>query len=142
MALRETLAEQTGESWNCRGVLLVASENLGFGTIDAEVEGDGDVSFWARLTPCWDTSGWQPGGPGQAGKGAWDLEAEITVYTDENHDRGGDVVLELPARRYLSPEEAAVGFAATCAELGELALSRRPNVASWQPESTTLDDAT
>jgi hypothetical protein len=134
MSLRDTLAERTGRSWTCYGVQLVASDRFGSGSIRGWVEGDAGVTFSAELTPRWDTRGWRPGDPWQVGKDAWDLEAEITVYTDENRDRAGDVVREFPERRYLSPEDAAAGFAAICAELAEAALSRPPDAASWLGE--------
>lgn len=92
------------------------------------------MTFSVELTPRWDTRGWRRGDSWRAGKDAWDLEAEITVYTDENRDRGGDVALELPERRYHRPEEAAAGFAAICGELAKLGLSRPPDAASWLGE--------
>jgi hypothetical protein len=64
---------------------------------------------------------------------AWDVEGTVWLITDDNRDRGGDIVMELPARRYQDPEGATAAYADLWAEVTELALLRPLDARSWEP---------
>jgi hypothetical protein len=153
VALRDTLAARTDVSWESDGLGLETSDRLQRGMFSGWVEGDdAPLGVWVELTPrmgpppadvedptapyaSWMVF-WFVDDPEDRPIDihGWDVQGHIRVITDENRDRFGDVVLNLPARHYDDPEKAAAALAAVCAELAEAALSRPPDAASWLGE--------
>ena len=152
LALRDALAERTGMSWESDGVVLEASPRFQRGQIEGWVEGDGPLAVWVELTPRMgppppdveDPSApyaswmvfWFIDDPQERpiDIDGWDVEGSLSIVTDDNHDRGGDVVLDLPGGHHHDPEDAAAAFPAICGELAAAVLSRPPDAASWLGE--------
>ena len=140
--VHDALNQQTGGGWETEGVVL-ETEVSGQAAIKVSIEdAKGTITFSAELRPRNffgdEDNPWQPGRPPLVmATDAWDVEGSVDVrfktrvsgrpYTIQEQ------VVELEERRHETPEAAAEAFAALCAELAELALSREPTVAAWKP---------
>ena len=104
----------------------------------------GSVSFAAEVRPrnfYGDPEHpWQPGRPPmRMATDGWDVEGSVSVrfktrvagrpYTIQEQ------VVEIDEKRYDSVDEAVDAFAAVCARLADLAVSRDPNVKGWKPDA-------
>ena len=111
VALRDSLGGREGGPWTFDGVCLDTYPS-GQAFITAYVE-DNDVCFWLELRPL--------------GAEGWEVDGRVLLA-----DREGSLdAAELTERRYASPREACIGFAAASAELSELALSRPALASAW-----------
>lgn len=144
-ALHETLSEQQPDcGWETEGVVL-DTEISGQASIHVKVEdAKGTITFAAELRPGNffgdEDNPWQPGRPPLVmATDAWDVEGSIDVrfrarvagrpYTIQEQ------VHELEERRHDTPDAAAEAFAALCAELADLALSREATLLAWKPDA-------
>ena len=139
----DILNERGGNGFHSDGVIL-ETELSGQALIKILVEdAKGAVSFSAELRPenffGLDDHPWQPGRPPMVmSTDAWDVSGEVAVrfktrvagrpYTIQEQ------VLELAEKRYETAKDAVEAFAAACAKLTDLALSRDPTLQGWKPE--------
>jgi hypothetical protein len=139
----EALRAQGETEWKWEGVLLTIADS-GQISIDALLEeaSKGRLTFVAQLRPRnffpTEVGMWQPGkAPLVMATDAWDVDGMVAVrfktrvtgrpYTIQQS------VVELEEQRYDDPAAAIDAFAANCAELAELALSREATVDAWKP---------
>ncbi|HEX4519573.1 MAG TPA: hypothetical protein VH063_08355 [Gaiellaceae bacterium] len=139
----ETMNERGGNGFHSDGVIL-ETELSGQALIKILVEdAKGAVSFSAELRPSnfygSEDHPWQPGRPPMVmSTDAWDVGGEVAVrfktrvagrpYTIQEQ------VFEIAEKRHETPKEAVDAFAAVCAKLTDLALSRDPTLQGWKPE--------
>lgn len=139
----EALRAQGETEWKWDGVLLTIADS-GQISIDALLEeaSRGRLTFVTQLRPRnffpTEVGMWQPGkAPLVMATDAWDVDGMVAVrfktrvtgrpYTIQQS------VVELEEHRYDDPTAAVDAFAANCAELAELALSREATVDAWKP---------
>jgi hypothetical protein len=139
----DTLNERGGNGFHTEGVVL-ETELSGQALIKIIVEdAKGAVSFIAELRPenffGSEDHPWQPGRPPMVmSTDAWDVAGEVAVrfktrvagrpYTIQEQ------VFEIAEKRHETASDAVVAFAAVCAKLTDLALSRDPTLLGWKPE--------
>jgi hypothetical protein len=139
----EPLNERGGNGFHSDGVVL-ETELSGQALIKILVEdAKGAVSFSAELRPAnfygSEDHPWQPGRPPMVmSTDAWDVGGEVAVrfktrvagrpYTIQEQ------VFEIAEKRHEAAKDAVAAFAAVCAKLTDLALSRDPTLQGWKPE--------
>jgi hypothetical protein len=147
-SVAETLAARSELAWTYEGVVLALADS-GQTSIDVVVEeSSGKVTFAAQLRPRnffpTEAGMWQPGRPPlRMATDAWDVDGSVAIrFRTRIAGRPCTIqqqVVELPEQRHEDSVGAVAAFAALCAELAELALSREPSVEAWRPEEPEAD---